>query len=151
MVSGRWDNDQAGHGVADGSSAAPAIEELLELSHRPEWVTEDPAGHLGGSIRASVDALGMGWIGDAVSPAGVYEVDLSYDPALNRKALRAAAWAMIGTIAEASTHVREAPGQGSTVFHIVTGMPEDSTPFTTHGHVVVLRFTPTARSAPAVP
>jgi hypothetical protein len=151
MNSARWDNDQVGHGVADGSSAAPAIEELLELSHRPEWVAEDPAGHLGESIHISLDALGIGWIGDAVSPAGVYEVDLSYDPILNRKALHAAAWTIIGTIAEASTHVREEAAHGSTVFHVVTGMPEDSTPFTTHGHVVLLRFTPTVRSAPAVP
>lgn len=151
MNPARWDNDQVGHGVADGSSAAPAIEELLELSHRPEWVAEDPAGHLGESIHISLGALGIGWISDAVSPAGVYEVELSYDPTLNRKGLRAAAWTIIGTIAEASTHVREEPGQGSTVFHVVTGMPDDSTPFAAHGHVVVLRFTPTGRSAPAVP
>lgn len=151
MDSARWDNDQVGHGVADGSAAAPAIEELLELSHRSGWVAEDPAGHLGGSIRASLDALGIGWIGQAVSQAGEYEVDLSYDATMNRKALRTTAWTIIGTIAEASTHVREVPGQGSTVFHVVTGMPADSTPFTTHGHVVVLRFTPTGRSAPAVP
>jgi hypothetical protein len=151
MNSARWDNDEVGRGVADGSSAAPAIEELLELSHRSGWVAEDPAGHLGGSIRASLDALGIGWIGDAVTPSGLYEVELSYDPTLNRKALRAAAWTIIGTIAEASTHVREEAAQGSTVFHVVTGMPDDSTPFAAHGHVVVLRFTPTGRSAPAVP
>jgi len=151
MNSARWDNDQVGHGVADGSTAAPAIEELVELCHRSGWVAEDPAGHLGGSIRVSLDVLAIGWIGDAVSPAGVYEVHLSYDPTLSRKALRAAAWTIIGTIAEASTHVREVAGQGSTVFHVVTGMPEDSTPFATHGHVVVLRFTPTGGSAPAVP
>jgi len=137
--------------VADGTSAAPAIAELLELSHRSEWVAEDPVAHLGASIRASLDALGISWIGDAVSPAGVYEVDVSHDPSLNRRALRLAAWTVIGTIAEASTHVREEHGPGSTVFHVVTGMPDDTTPFATHGHVVLLRFTPTGRSAPAAP
>lgn len=143
MEQRRWDGDQVGHGTADARASAPAIDELVRLARRENWVTEDPARHLGDSIRLSLADTGVRWVGDAVSDGGAYEVTLSHEPGLNRRAVRRLAWAVLGTIAEVSTHVREAHDADSTAFHVVTGMPEGtSAPFSTHGHVLLVRFTP---------
>lgn len=141
MVPERWEGDDIGRGLTDASSAAPAIEELVRLARHENWVAEDARAHLGNSIRASLKDPKVRWEGDAVSDSGVYQVDLSYAAGLNRKAVRMVAWSILGSFAEASTHVREEHAEGSTDFHVVTGMPEGSTHFATHGHVVRLRFT----------
>ncbi len=143
MDAARWEHDETGRGVADASSAVPAIEDLARLARTKNWVAEDPRHHLGASIRASLAGSGIGWVGDAVADSGAYEVELSHEPGMNRKAVRQAAWTLIGTIAEASTHVEEEHTGGSTFFNVVTGMPEArSTPFATHGHLLTVRFSP---------
>jgi hypothetical protein len=69
------------------------------------------------------------------------------------RGVRAAAFALIGAIAESATYVRQRrtaadgsvpadvdlPGGGEVVFEVATGMLEPDTSFATHGHVLRLR------------
>jgi hypothetical protein len=67
--------------------------------------------------------------------------------------VRAAAFALIGAVAESATYVRQRrmaadgssppdvdlPGGGEVLFEVATGMLEPDTSFAAHGHVLLLR------------
>ena len=138
----RWSGDDRGRGVGDASVAAPALRELLELAHRPDWVAEEPEAHLGDHLRRAADELGL-VPGDAhTSDDGSFRVTLSHDPTMNKRAVRVAVWGVVAAIAETTTHVREHPGPDGTEFHVVTGTTEDAGQFAPHGHLLVLRVVP---------
>ena len=138
----RWDTDVRGTGVGDASAAAPAIRELLELARRPEWVAEEPEVHLGDHVRRAAERLGLEVAGTHTADTGSFEVSLLHDPAMTKRAVRVAAWTVIAAVAEATTHVRETSSAGEARFEVVTGTPEGSDGFTTHGHHVVLVLRP---------
>ena len=135
MVDRRWDNDERGTGARDGTAFAAPVERLVETLGRPGWITEDPDAHLLPHLQAT--AADRGWtLTRWADVDGVLEVELDVGGKRAHKTRLEAAYALIGSIAEASTHVREAePG----VYEVLTGMLPGDGSFATHGHVVRMR------------
>jgi hypothetical protein len=139
----RWEGDERYLGVADAAIFAAAADELAALSHRPGWIAEEPVVHLLPHLR-DADVPGLRIVGSGLGPAGELDVQAEYSAAGNRRDIRRRAWALIGTIAEQATCVRERPDGDGMVFEIVTGMPADAGPFASHGHTVRLSIRPLA-------
>ena len=135
MVDRRWDNDERGAGVRDGTAFAAPVERLLETLARTGWITEDPHAHLLPHLEAA--AAAGGWkLTRWADVDGVLDVELDVGGERAHKTRLEAAYALIGSIAEASTHVREVePG----VYEVLTGMLPGDGVFATHGHVVRIR------------
>ena len=135
----RWDGDARGIGVRSADDAAVALDEFGDQMRRPGWVCEDPIVHLGPKLDA--------WLADRGSAAwqllrlSVEEDRLVVDAAWRRdgrvRDLRADAYALIGSFAEASTHVVQRIDGDQVVFEVATGQPDGE--FAAHGHLVVLR------------
>ena len=139
----RWDTDDRFTGVADAGVFAAAIEELAALARRPGWVAEEPGAHLVPHLRgAGVAGL---WLLECNSrDDGVLEVTAEHGPGDSRRDVRRLAWALIGTVAEPAASVREHRDGDSVVFDVVTGIPEGSGQFATHGHTLRLTVLPPA-------
>jgi hypothetical protein len=135
----RWDGDARRAGVGAARSAAAALQELLELSGRPDWVAEQPELHLEPHVREAADRVGLRISRTWTTADGVFEVHLVHAPGMSRRAVRKAVWVVIGAVAEATTHVREVVASDGSDFHVVTGMPAVPGRFATHGHYLVLR------------
>jgi hypothetical protein len=132
----RWDTDARGRGVGDATSALPAVKRLIEAMAADGWVAEEPETHLLPHLGSSAAALGLEIVRTATID-GAFELDLGRD-GRSPAELRAVALAIVGSIAEASTHVRQV-SDGE--FEVVTGMlPGDSPVFAPHGHLVRIRF-----------
>ena len=137
----RWDTDDRLTGVADASAFATGIEELAALARRPRWVAEEPELHLAPHLRrASVDGLHIGEIRTVQD--GVLAVTAECDQGASRGELRRLAWALLGTIAEPAASVRERHDDDAAIYEVVTGIPDDTGPFASHGHTVRLTLTP---------
>jgi hypothetical protein len=70
----------------------------------------------------------------------VLEVDLRQPPSDEPRAPRIVAYGLLGSFAEAATHVRETREQGVVVLDVVTGMLPGDGAFATHGHLVRVRL-----------
>jgi len=103
----------------------------------PDWVAEAPDFHLLPHLERMCEE--HGWrIARAGVADGVLEVDVTA-AAQSRGELRAAAYVLIGSFAEASTHVVESiPDDSSVEVTVTTGMLEGDGAFAPHGHVVRL-------------
>jgi hypothetical protein len=100
------------------------------------WVAEEPEAHLLPHLEQAAATLGLE-LRSIRSQDGIFELDLDGN-GLGQRELRAAAMSLVGSIAEASTHIRQLK-EGE--FEIVTGMlPGDSPVFATHGHLLRIRF-----------
>jgi len=141
----RWDTDDRFTGVADASVFADAIEELAALARRPAWVAEEPEAHLVPHLRGA-DIAGLRLLECSGRGDGVLEVTAEHGPGASRGGIRRLAWALIGTVAEPAASVRERRDGDSVVFDVVTGIPEGSGPFASHGHTLRLTVLP-----PAIP
>ena len=143
----RWDTDDRYTGVANAGDFAPAIEELAALARRPGWVTEDPESHLVPHLQEA-DVPGLRVLGYQPDGDGVLHVTAEYHAGDGRGQIRRHAWALIATVAELATSVRERSdghGDGDTiVFDVVTGIPENAGRFATHGHTIRLTLMPPA-------
>jgi hypothetical protein len=139
----RWDTDDRYTGVADASDFAPAIEELAALARRPGWVTEDPESHLVPHLQEA-DVPGLRVLGYQPDGDGVLHVTAEYREGDSRGGIRRHAWALIATVAELATSVRERDDGDTIVFDIVTGIPENAGRFATHGHTIRLTLMPPA-------
>ena len=138
MVDRRWDTDERGIGVRDATAFSAPVRELLDMLRRPGWVAEEPDAHLLPHLEATAAELGLGPVSWA-DVDGVLEVRVEVDEEARRNARLAAVFALVASIAEASTHVRETePG----VFEVLTGMLPGDGSFATHGHVVRIRTSP---------
>ena len=140
----RWDVDERGHGVADGRRLAPGAAELLEALHEPDWVAEQPEAHLLPHLRRACDqgAVGLRLDGTRTEPDGAFVVDLHWSgPRDDLRGLRAAAFALIGEVAESATYIRQRDEPGAIVYEVGTGMLAPDTDFASHGHVLILRVT----------
>ena len=138
----RWDTDERYAGVADASAFAAGVEELAELARRPGWVTEEPEMHLVPHLRdADIDGLQL--VGCQTGEDGVLAVNATYDLGASRSDIRRRAWALLGTIAEPAASVREHADREAVVFELVTGIPDGSGPFASHGHSLRLTLVPT--------
>jgi hypothetical protein len=133
----RWDSDERGRGVASAAAAVPDLDRLRAAMLESDWVTEDPELHL----QPHVERLcaERGWQLDRAEVVdAVLEIDIT---AANARAPREAAFAVLGTFAESSTHVVEhSPDIGRRVELLVTtGMLEGDGHFAPHGHTVRIR------------
>ncbi len=139
----RWDADEVGRGVASGEAFVGHVRELAELMLDDGWTTEDPEAHLLPHLRdacAQRDAEFQ--ITDARSEGEIYVVDLApTQPGRSIGALRRAVVALVATIAEESTHVRQRREADTLEFDMATGSTRD-TPFVPHGHLVRVRILP---------
>jgi hypothetical protein len=146
----RWDTDDRYTGVADASDFAPAIEELAALARRPGWVTEDPENHLVPHLQEA-GVPGLRVLGYQPDGNGVLHVTAEYHEGDSRGEIRRHAWALIATVAELATSVREDDDGGTVVFDVVTGIPENAGRFATHGHTIRLTLMPPANPPRQVP
>jgi hypothetical protein len=137
-VQRRWDGDERGIGIAGGESHAPHARRLLEALQAPDWVAEEPELHLRPHLEHGALALGFGLRGATLDGA-TYEVRLTWLGEKSRGPIRRAAYALIGAVAEESTHVAEWVDEDAIVFDVATGTV-GSTPFAPHGHLLRLRI-----------
>jgi hypothetical protein len=137
----RWEEDERGIGVARGDAFAPGVDGLLATMRADGWVAEQPEAHLLPHIRRWCEKTGRFRILGERSEDAVYIVELEWTaPDEPFRELRADVFALVGTFAESSTHVRQRTDAGAVEYDVTTGMLEDETPFHTHGHLVRLRI-----------
>jgi hypothetical protein len=141
----RWDGDERGRGVADASALADGARDLLEAMVEPDWVAEEPEAHLLPHLRRACEQASSAL---QLEHARV-EDDGSLFVALcwrgereDRGGARAAAYSLIGQVAEAASYVRERREGDAVVYEVATGMLPSDTSFAPHGHVLTLRISP---------
>ncbi len=132
----RWDTDERGHGVASAAAAVPDLDRLRDAMLEPDWVTEEPEAHLLPHIQRLADD--RGW---SVTRSGVIDAVLVVEvdaPAASVRSPHEAAFALLGTFAEASTHVVETVADVGREVELLatTGMLAGDGHFAPHGHVV---------------
>jgi hypothetical protein len=130
--------------VASAADAVPDLDRLRAAMLEPDWVAEDPDAHLLPHVRRLCAERGWDLARADVSD-GVLELDVSV-PAASVASPREAAFALLGTFAEASTHVVERVGDvGKEVeVFVTTGMVEGDQglgSLAPHGHTVRIRVT----------
>ena len=134
----RWDIDERGRGVASAEEAVPDLDRLREAMLEPDWVSEDPDAHLVPHLQRVCDE--RGWkLQRAEIVDAVLEVDALTPEGSPRP--REAAFALLGSFAEASTHIVERSldvGRDVELF-VTTGMLEGDGQFAPHGHTVRIR------------
>jgi hypothetical protein len=139
----RWDPDPRGTGVGDATSHLAALDALREVSALPRWVAEEPEAHLLPHLREAVRAAGANLAIDASStdPDGSFLVDVHWvgAPGADARAIRVASLALIASVTESMTAIRERHDAGRTVYEVVTGTLPGDTTFATHGHTMRLR------------
>jgi len=134
----RWDIDERGRGVASAARAVPDLDRLREAMLIDDWVSEDPDAHLLPHMRRVCDE--RGWkLERAEIVDDVLEVD-AVTPG-SYPSPREAAYALLGSFAEASTHVveRSTDVRRDVELFITTGMLEGDGRFAPHGHTVRVR------------
>jgi hypothetical protein len=137
----RWEEDERGIGIARGDALAPGVEQLLATMQTDGWVAEQPEAHLLPHIRRWCAETGRFRILGERSEDAVYVVELEWTaPDEPSRELRADVYALVGTFAESSTHLRQRTGDQAIEYDVTTGMLEDETHFRTHGHLVRLRI-----------
>ena len=67
-------------------------------------------------------------------------LDVGLPAGTDRRELRAAGYALVGTFSEESTHIEQRQSDGVVELDVVTGMPDGSEQFGPHGHTVRLRI-----------
>src|SRR4051794_13568722 len=122
MMRRRWDIDERGHGIADGRRFAADVSALAAAVDAPDWIAEEPEAHLLPHLTAAVAASDGRWILDGWrNDAGLLEISVTWRagcplgaggeadgastggaPTGVRATLRADAFALLGTVAEAA-------------------------------------------------
>jgi hypothetical protein len=139
----RWDTDDRFAGVADASAFAAPVEQLAELSRRPGWVTEEPEVHLVPHLR-SANVEGLRVVEYQAREDGALQVTAEYRASDGPRDIRRRAWALLGAIAESTASVCEYRDGDAVVFDVVTGIPDGTGPFASHGHSLRLILLPAA-------
>jgi hypothetical protein len=134
----RWDTDDRLRGVGDARAFVPGIQELVSLAERDDWIAEGPLDHLMPGIRRGAERAGMRLAWYAADSVGVLAVCVESGQQSTTRELREAAWTVLGSIAEAASHVREVGENNGLTFDVVTGTPPGAGPFATHGHTLRL-------------
>jgi hypothetical protein len=141
-VERRWDTDTRGTGVGDARALLPEARRLLSAMDADGWVAEDPAAHLLPHLRAACadGRLPLGLVAAAPEDGGAYVVDVRWSGAPGSwRGARVAAHALLASVAEHATFVRERREDGLLVLEAATGVLDGDGPFAPHGHVVVVR------------
>jgi hypothetical protein len=140
-VDKRWDGDERGTGVGDVTRLTPGAAELADAMTLPGWVAEEPELHLSPHLRVWLehhDELTLD--GVHVDEDGAYLMDLTWEGRLGDLAgLRAAAYSLIGSVAETASYVRQRRGDGLVTYEVATGIVGAEAHFAPHGHVLFLR------------
>jgi hypothetical protein len=146
-MSGRWEGDDRGRGVAEAPQLAPGARELVDAFSQPGWVAEDPELHLRPHVDDWCVRDGRFELVDAhVDDSGAYVLRLHWRGATGSVGkVRAAAFCLIGSFAESATYVRQRrvsrDGDDASAllrFEVGTGELAPDTRFLPHGHAVVL-------------
>lgn len=140
----RWDTDTRGSGIGDGGWIAPAVQGLLAELSVAGWIAEEPETHLHPHLQGACAAPGSPWtLISAEIHGAVYEVTATWArPGASLRQLRTDAFALIGTVAESSTFIRQVLVDEDVVFEATTGMLAGDSPFAPHGHLLLLRVRP---------
>ena len=138
----RWEGDERRRGIADAARFGEGPTKLLKEMRASGWITEDPVSHLLPHIEAAIEAGAPFTITTTETETdGTFAVGLrahAVDEHRPHAALRAAAFALIGSFAESTTFVEEREEE----FVVVTGLLDDQTHFAPHGHTVRLILEP---------
>ena len=152
----RWDGDERGHGVTDAAALVSGASELLTAFRQQAWVAEEPEAHLLPHVQAWCERdQRLALTRAASDQSGAYVLDLEWQgPEGHPREVRAAAFSLIGRIAESATYVRQrrlgAGSDGKVTllrFEVGTGELAADTSFAPHGHVLVLNIAVTACGA----
>lgn len=136
----RWDGDERGHGIADATSFAPGATELVDAMRGDGWVAEDPDLHLRPHLERACKSLPLELRGASLSADGTYDVALVWEgDGDGPGAIRAAVFALVGSVAETASYVRQRPDGHAFIFELVTGIVGDDAHFSPHGHAVRFR------------
>jgi hypothetical protein len=143
----RWDTDERYRGVADATAFAAPIEELAALARRPDWVAEEPEAHLVPHLRdvSASGVSGLRLMRTGSDADGVLTAELEHAAGASQGDIRRHVWTFIGAVAELATSVRERRSGDEICFDVVTGVPDDSGAFASHGHTVRLVVRPARR------
>ena len=137
----RWDPDPRGVGAAHARAYLARLDALRAAAGEDGWVAEEPDAHLLPHLERHIES-GAPWTLTATGTDsdGTFVVDLSWTgpPDADRRAIRAAAYEMIGVVAEATSLIIESADGDDHVFEVVTGMLADQTAFASHGHTIRL-------------
>jgi hypothetical protein len=133
----RWDGDERGRGIADGTAHAPHVRRLLDTMASPGWMAEDPDGHMLPRLGSACQEAGSPWTLLSTRLDGaVFEVALAWDregSCIGR--LRAYAYALIGSVAEGSGHICQHVADGGIFYEVTTGMLDGDSGFSAHEHL----------------
>ena len=140
-MTGRWDDDERGRGVADARAFAPGAEALTAAMRTADWVAEDPDAHLLPHIRRACDSLPLELTEARTADDGSFELDLRWTGETGGTGeVRAAVFALVGSFAEVSTYVRQRDRDDDLLaFEVVTGMVAGESRFAPHGHTLRIR------------
>jgi hypothetical protein len=87
---------------------APGVEELLEATRRPGWVAEQPELHLLPHLQRACESSALQLLDARASGDGVFDVELRWTGETKSfGAVKATVFALVGSFAEPSTHVRQ--------------------------------------------
>ncbi len=138
MTGRRWETDERGRGVADGSALAPGVRELAAALDVEDWVAEEPEAHLLPHIERACAEAGLELLGHELTDDAVFVVRVAWPDDAGPAAARAAAFRIVGSFAELATSVRVR--NGNRTFEVVTGMLDGDSQFAGHGHLVRLEL-----------
>jgi hypothetical protein len=108
----------------------------------PNWVAEEPEAHLQPHLEAAcADSNSpLALESTRVDEDGSLVLELRWKGAANDKqGARSSAFALIGSVAESASYVREGVEDDVATYDVVTGMLQPDTRFASHGHVLRLR------------
>jgi hypothetical protein len=139
----RWDEDERGSGIADGSAFAANVEELRDAMAREGWVAEHPEAHLLPHLERHCAAESCWRIaGHSLGTDGVFDVVLDWHPETARfERLRRDVFGLVASAAEPATYVYQRAVRNEVDFEVVFGVLDAHTSrFVSHGHLVRLRI-----------
>jgi hypothetical protein len=136
----RWEGDERGSGIGNARTFVGAVDDLRAAMLAERWVAEDPDVHLLPKIRdhfaGSPSELRLR---DYAVSEGLLVVELEAPAKMRPADIRSAVFAVVGTIVETATFIRESGTTGpaqSRVFDLLTGSLDGDSPFAGHGHTV---------------
>lgn len=105
----------------------------------PEWVAEEPEVHLLPHLETACRELPLKLESTAIADDGTFDIELEWHgDGESVGQVRSAVYALLGSVAETATYIRQRRVDGALVFDVVTGMIGDDIAFAPHGHALRL-------------